>query len=251
MAKGDEIVLGDGFQFDAPILVDGVPRHTLIKDDATIQVSNGTIWQNPFDRFDVDRSGDVGTRDALVTINRLARQIDSTLPLLPESVDEFFYDVNGDGTATPSDALAVVNRLAALAAGGESEQLSWRSSVDRVSSQSGVSSDWIVAKAMKKMIRTFESLRRRSSSLENGSNDSNHNLDHLAAAAPLCGMREQAGEWRFKRAVVRRSISLRGRDQPGDHQRLEDPVPEVFETRLESRWSTTSSPSNLLTLLSK
>ncbi|MEO1527853.1 MAG: dockerin type I domain-containing protein, partial [Planctomycetota bacterium] len=144
IGEGDEIVLNDGFEFGAPIVVAGIPSHTLTKDDATIQISNGTLWQNPFDLFDVDRSGDVSVRDALVTINRLARQGDSELPLLPENADEFFYDVNGDGSSTPSDALAVINRLAVIGS-SEGEQVnagpaSWQDSVDQVA-QSYVS-DW-------------------------------------------------------------------------------------------------------------
>lgn len=114
-------LIGDRWEFTLPVMVAGYATHRLISDDATIQLTSGSIWQNPFNRFDVDKNGSVSALDALVTVNRLAVQSQSQLPSLPVSSEYKFYDVNGDGLATTRDALAVINWLARQRAGeGES-----------------------------------------------------------------------------------------------------------------------------------
>ena len=112
MGPEDQLAVSGDWQFDAPMMIAGYASHRLIKDDATIQVTSGSIWQNPFNPYDVDKSGEVSVLDALVTINHLAREGQSELPVLPSEAPEMFYDVNGDGTASVRDALAVINSLA-------------------------------------------------------------------------------------------------------------------------------------------
>ena len=111
----DSVALSAGWSIGSPVLVEGVPTHSLSSNGTTIQLANGAIWQNPLDRYDVDRSGDVAPSDALAAINRLARQQDTTLPFFPGATDDLYYDVNGDGLATVRDPLAIINRLAAVA----------------------------------------------------------------------------------------------------------------------------------------
>ncbi|MCS7468168.1 FG-GAP-like repeat-containing protein [Stieleria sp. ICT_E10.1] len=120
----DQLTLANGWQFETPINVAGYATHRLVKDDATLHVSSGSVWQNPFNRFDVNRNGEVSLIDALITINRLAVDSQNELPLLPEMSSYQFYDVNGDGLATSRDALAIINSLATqVGSEGESPRI--------------------------------------------------------------------------------------------------------------------------------
>ncbi|MCC9600147.1 dockerin type I domain-containing protein [Stieleria sp. JC731] len=63
---------------------------------------------NLFDSADVDQSGTATPIDALVVINQLAIQFGSDLPL----TSRYYLDTNGDGVLTPRDALFVLNAIA-------------------------------------------------------------------------------------------------------------------------------------------
>ncbi|MEL6105678.1 MAG: dockerin type I domain-containing protein [Planctomycetota bacterium] len=110
----DTLSLSSTWAIGAPVLSEGIPTHTLTSDGVTIQLANSSIWQNPLDPFDIDRSGSASPSDALAAINRLAVQDDGTLPFFPPSPDQHYFDVNGDGEATVRDALAIINHLAGL-----------------------------------------------------------------------------------------------------------------------------------------
>ncbi len=75
-------------------------------------VASSTATQtNSIRRFDVDNSGSVTARDALVVINSLRRQAGAS----GESTKTFqlhHADVNGDGKLTASDALQIINHMA-------------------------------------------------------------------------------------------------------------------------------------------
>ncbi len=71
-----------------------------------------TSWQNPINRWDVDSSGLVTARDALVVINSLrtggARALTGDPP---DSAPYRYVDVNGDGRLTARDALLVITAI--------------------------------------------------------------------------------------------------------------------------------------------
>ncbi|MEZ6089617.1 MAG: clostripain-related cysteine peptidase [Pirellulaceae bacterium] len=76
-------------------------------------------WQNPRNRLDVNNGGTVTPLDALIVLNRLARQ-GTHLPWISTHPDRY-YDTSGDGILTPLDALIILNGLAKLSFGGEGE----------------------------------------------------------------------------------------------------------------------------------
>jgi hypothetical protein len=132
-AAADEVVFDDGWQVQQPIIVEGKATHVLTKGAAVVQLSNGSIWQNPLIAQDVDRGGSVTSRDALLIVNWLAATDTSELPAMPDG-DDLYYDVNGDNLATALDALQVINRVAQEpggAAAGEAELASLFSAAAR------------------------------------------------------------------------------------------------------------------------
>src|SRR6267142_719083 len=82
---------------------------------------------NPVDPLDVDVSGTVTPRDALLVINHLSYGDPSlTQPDDVSAPGVFDTDVNGDGQITPTDALQVITAINAMIApqGGEGEGMS-------------------------------------------------------------------------------------------------------------------------------
>ncbi|MBX3420875.1 MAG: tandem-95 repeat protein [Pirellulaceae bacterium] len=76
-------------------------------------------WQNPTNNLDVDASGRVTARDALLIINYL--NSDRPRSLAEAGIDPPpFYDVNGDEFVRASDALLVINYLNRSSQGGGS-----------------------------------------------------------------------------------------------------------------------------------
>ncbi|MDV6030339.1 MAG: hypothetical protein F9B45_09575 [Phycisphaera sp. RhM] len=67
-------------------------------------------WQHPWNRYDVNGDGVVTPSDALVVINRLARDPSSELPS-GGTRESPYYDVTGDAMVSPRDALVVINNL--------------------------------------------------------------------------------------------------------------------------------------------
>jgi len=85
----------------------GGPSQTRFVIQLTDVISSG--WQNPTNRYDVNASGEVTTRDLLVLINAVLRGELGPLPLVPDAPP--YLDVNGDGSLSPSDLLSVINEL--------------------------------------------------------------------------------------------------------------------------------------------
>jgi hypothetical protein len=68
-------------------------------------------WQNSFNRYDVDGSGRVTARDALLMIKELkVGPLSGKLPTTHGATDPFF-DVNGDGSLSVSDGIALVSAI--------------------------------------------------------------------------------------------------------------------------------------------
>jgi hypothetical protein len=85
-------------------------------------MGNQKPWQNSEVPEDVDRSDFVSARDVLYIINRLNAEGAGRLPPPTGTVLEPpFFDVNGDGNITPSDALRVINFINASLAVAEAE----------------------------------------------------------------------------------------------------------------------------------
>ena len=71
-----------------------------------------SVWQHPTNPCDVDASGGVTPRDALLVINDLDRHGSRLLPAERRTDPPAYYlDVNGDGSLAPLDALRVINAL--------------------------------------------------------------------------------------------------------------------------------------------
>ncbi|MFO0870000.1 MAG: dockerin type I domain-containing protein [Pirellulales bacterium] len=123
---GDSVQLGDGWVVTSLLDLGGTPFYEFRQGTAQLlvqAVEEGTPWRNPANELDVDNSGGtnpVGSRDVLLIINLLNSNLLGNNPLPnPPTADfappplgaEYYYDVNGDGFATPFDALLVVNFL--------------------------------------------------------------------------------------------------------------------------------------------
>jgi hypothetical protein len=68
-------------------------------------------WQNSFNRYDVDGSGRVTARDALLMIKELkVGPLSGKLPTTHDAGEPFF-DVNGDGSLSVSDGIALVSAI--------------------------------------------------------------------------------------------------------------------------------------------
>jgi hypothetical protein len=105
--------------------------HRYSSDQVTIVVSNGSSaplaaafervaspWRNPSDRFDVDGNGSVQPLDALRIINEISRN-GARILTNASSITQFF-DASDDGAVTALDALRVINELSRRGrAGGE------------------------------------------------------------------------------------------------------------------------------------
>ncbi|MEZ6090610.1 MAG: dockerin type I domain-containing protein, partial [Pirellulaceae bacterium] len=117
--------LGANWNAMPPTIVGDEVHHVAVLSGATLELVNRNAWQNPFDRFDVNRSGNVSPLDALVILNYLnsngskVRQPSDPPELLP-----FYYDSNGDDRIAPLDALVILNQLnrQSAQAGGEASQ---------------------------------------------------------------------------------------------------------------------------------
>lgn len=76
-------------------------------------------WNNPADAFDVNGDGSVEPVDALMVLNRVSRTGTGTLRN-PEQLGHF-VDTNNDGVLTPLDALLVLNEIGRRNRAGASE----------------------------------------------------------------------------------------------------------------------------------
>ncbi|MBB3207948.1 hypothetical protein FHS27_003775 [Rhodopirellula rubra] len=86
---------------------------TIQSGGVEVTVTTDQPWRNLVLNADVDASGAVTARDALMIINRLNSNPSFELPL-PQTAEELagiYYDVSGDGIVTSLDALQVINWL--------------------------------------------------------------------------------------------------------------------------------------------
>ncbi|MFO0818420.1 MAG: LamG-like jellyroll fold domain-containing protein [Pirellulales bacterium] len=103
--------------------------------DAQVLVT-ASPWRNPRNPLDVDDSGSVVPRDALLVIGELndpqIRDASGRMPVYRMSEQQFYLDVTGDGFLVPLDALLVINFINGVSeAEGEAEGLtSWFRSLD-------------------------------------------------------------------------------------------------------------------------
>ncbi|MFN7735346.1 MAG: ELWxxDGT repeat protein [Pirellula sp.] len=99
-----------------------------------------SIFQNPTNKYDVDKDGDAWPLDVLRLIDEINRNGTRQLP--PQSgYPSYFYDVNGDRSLDPLDVLEVINYINRGKTGGEGESSSIDSVVDSIWSQMGAMPD--------------------------------------------------------------------------------------------------------------
>jgi len=84
-------------------------RATIEPLESRLQLASD--WQNPILPADVDDSSFVSSIDVLVVINELNRTTSGALPQRAVGSTQPFYDVNGDGSLSPLDALIVINAI--------------------------------------------------------------------------------------------------------------------------------------------
>jgi hypothetical protein len=108
-------LVGPQWQAGTPLVMESERVHRLSTDQAIVYLTNGLGWQNPLQPYDVNRSDDVTTLDALHVINLLGRVDDTKLGTKNLQVRHAEYvDVTGDNWITPLDALHVLNHLARI-----------------------------------------------------------------------------------------------------------------------------------------
>ncbi len=124
--SGDTVDFGnrvarERWQAEVPMFINDQFTH-IIEERATggtarIEIHNDRLFQNPLNRFDVDRDGTVSARDALRIINELRRRINRNQPPQLEiptndgEISRFYFDVNGRNDLTALDALFVINAI--------------------------------------------------------------------------------------------------------------------------------------------
>ncbi len=116
--------LGDA-SIETPIMIGETLAQVVRAGEVSLQVIRQSQWQNVLNKWDVNRSGDVTSLDALAVVNQMARVTDAALPLIT-SVDQFtgmYFDVSGDGRITSVDALRVINELSRRGLSGQAEMV--------------------------------------------------------------------------------------------------------------------------------
>lgn len=123
--RQDQVLLAS----DVPIVTINVqafdPASDLLVGEypLTIEVFDASPWQNLVNPLDVDRSGGVNARDALLIINTINRDGSRALSDA-RSMDEQLLpdiDVSGDNEVRPVDALLIINYLNKQSFNGEGE----------------------------------------------------------------------------------------------------------------------------------
>ncbi|MFK8114353.1 MAG: dockerin type I domain-containing protein [Rubripirellula sp.] len=109
---------------DSLVFVDGQWRHQLRQSAGLLQVASPSLWQNPIDALDADRSGRVTSLDALMIINELNRNPSGRLETPAAGDLTYRYlDTNGNLKVTAIDALQVINGLNVSSNQSEGEEL--------------------------------------------------------------------------------------------------------------------------------
>ncbi len=124
--SGDTVDFGnrvarERWQLHVPMFIDDQFTHIITESasggTARVEIHNDRLFQNPLNRFDVDRDGTVSARDALRLINELRRRINRNQPPQLEipnndgEISRFYFDVNGRNDLTALDALFVINAI--------------------------------------------------------------------------------------------------------------------------------------------
>lgn len=104
----------------------GVPPLSVATSFLLVVTPNPVPWQNPWDPCDVNGVDGVTALDVLLLVSYLNAHDTPILPLPPRGLLQApFYDVSGDGMATPLDALMVINFInSRLGLSGEGEFVS-------------------------------------------------------------------------------------------------------------------------------
>ncbi|MFK8113949.1 MAG: cadherin-like domain-containing protein [Rubripirellula sp.] len=121
---GSVSLVGDR-ELTAPRVMDSELHHAASQNGVTIEVVNDDAWRNPFDRFDVNRSGDVSALDALVVLNEMSRGgiRDLETPTSDDQVGKFYFDSNADRRISALDALVVINEMTRRSNQSSAEQV--------------------------------------------------------------------------------------------------------------------------------
>ena len=89
------------------------PKITLsLEYDPSLGVATFNKWQNPDNPTDVNANGVVTSLDATLVMDAIEKFDGGILPEAgPQTSEDFFFDVNGDGFVSANDALLVINSL--------------------------------------------------------------------------------------------------------------------------------------------
>ena len=112
--KDDRLVTQGLWQFNSSRLEDGKLVHRFAANGSVVDIQSQNKWQNPLNKYDVNKNGATDPLDVLVLINRInASSGSQTLPEFdPAKPNDFqFMDVNGDGSLSPLDVLEVINAI--------------------------------------------------------------------------------------------------------------------------------------------
>ncbi len=105
---------------ETPSFIDGKFTHIITETPAggtaRVEVRNDRFFQNPLNRFDVDRNGTTQALDALRIISALGRLGGAPLrlPTNDSEIGNSNFDVTGDNLVTALDALQVMNALSRI-----------------------------------------------------------------------------------------------------------------------------------------
>ncbi|HBJ34310.1 MAG TPA: hypothetical protein DDZ51_05995, partial [Planctomycetaceae bacterium] len=123
---GDTIEFGGGWKAEQARFIDGQFTHVITETaaggTARVEVQNDRFFQNPLNRFDVDRSGRIEPLDALNVLIALQqlRQLgmsDLPIPTNDGEIATFYPDVSGDSQLEPLDALLVLITIGRISRG--------------------------------------------------------------------------------------------------------------------------------------
>ncbi len=134
--NGGTVEFGKGWKIGAPKFIDGKFTHIIVESTASgtaeIDLRNDRLMQNPLNKFDADRDGDVQPMDALRIINELRRRGNGPikLPTNDGEISTLYFDVSGDDKISALDALQIINALSRIKRGGSAEAESVSPMVD-------------------------------------------------------------------------------------------------------------------------
>ena len=139
----DQLVFENGWEFVGAEIQSGRYTRVVAAGGAFLILDRPDQWRNPLQRMDVNADATVSALDALIVVNRLARDGVGELPVIEsaDSLPSHFFDVNGDHAASAIDALLIINALARQS-GGESEVHVFSSMQTTPSRESNLTTSW-------------------------------------------------------------------------------------------------------------